>query len=510
MKLKKKLNSELNRLPIQVVLLVLIIVAMAEFVSVSFIIINLMKELNINIRDKMIQMFMVKIAVINVSMILLFVIIVLLVSRIFKMINNYAFYSYTTGLPNKNYMMNKLINEIAENGEFAALISLDMDDFKAVNDTLGHLAGDELLKLAGERFRKVLYEQDCVCHIGGDEFLFFLKSVKNKAETEQMAKDILSLFTEPFYINESKVDYVSGSLGIALMPRDGVDFRTLYNCSDDAMYMSKRNGKSSYTFYDKNMSFHIYEDMVKKKEIKEGIKQKEFKVFYQPKYSNSGSLIGAEALARWVKVDGTVIPPSEFIEFAEKNGLIVAITDLIVDEVCRDMFSFLGNKESDFVVSINITSEHIANRELIQKLIEKIANYQIPTKHIEFEITESMVIEDFHKAVDNIALLKSHGFKVSMDDFGTGYSSLNYLKNLPIDIIKIDKSFIDSISHDEKDKMLLENIIQIAHGFQFTVIAEGIEDVEQLEVLKEMQCDMFQGYYFGKPVKKEDFERMFL
>jgi polar amino acid transport system substrate-binding protein len=407
-------------------------------------------------------------------------------------------------------MMSKLIYEIAGNGEFAALISLDMDDFKAVNDTLGHLAGDELLKLAGRRFRKVLHEQDCVCHIGGDEFLFFLKSVKNKEETEQLAKDILALFTEPFFINESKVDYVSASMGIALLPRDGVDFRTLYNCSDDAMYMSKRHGKSSYTFYDKNMSFHIYEDMVKKKEIKEGIKKKEFKVFYQPKYSKNGLLIGAEALARWVKADGTVIPPSEFIGFAEKNGLIVAITDLIVDEVCRDMHSFLEKAKSDFVISINITSEHIANKELILKLINRINHYQVPIKHLEFEITESMIIEDFHKAVGNITLLKSYGFKVSMDDFGTGYSSLNYLKSLPIDIIKIDKSFIDSISHDEKDKMLLNNIIQIAHGFQFTVIAEGIEDAQQLEVLKEMQCDMFQGYYFGKPVKKEDFERMFL
>jgi len=510
MLLKKKLNLKINRLPIQMVLLILIIVAMAEFISVSFIIMNLLRKLNISPDNENIQLFMVKIVFINISMILLFGLIVMLVSRIFKKINNYAFYSCTTGLPNKNYMMNNLINEISSDREFAALISLDMDDFKAVNDTLGHLAGDELLKLAGERFENVVGAQDCVCHIGGDEFLFFIKSVRNQAQTEQMAKRILDLFAHPFYVNGSKVDYVSASLGIALMPKDGTDFQTLYNCSDDAMYMSKKLGKSSYTFYNENMSLNLYEETIKKKEIKEGIKQKEFKVYYQAKYSKDGQLTGAEALARWVKEDKTVIPPSEFIEFAEKNGLIVAITDLIVEEVCTDILSWIEKGKSDFIISINITSQHITNRKLIRKLVEKIDFFHVPAKYLEFEITESMVIEDFNKAVENIALLKSYGIRVSMDDFGTGYSSLNYLKSLPIDIIKIDKSFIDSVSYNEKDKVLLENIINLAHGFQLKVIAEGIENEDQLKILKEMQCDMYQGYHFGRPVNKGDFEKIFL
>ena len=174
MNFKQKLNLKWNRLSVQMVLLILIVVAMVEFVSVSVIIVNVLKKLNLDTDDKIIQLFLLKIALINVSMILLFALIVLLVSRVFKKINNYAFYSCTTGLPNKNYMMNNLINKISGKGEFAALISLDMDDFKAVNDTLGHLAGDELLKQAGERFEKVIHEQDCVCHIGGDEFLFFI------------------------------------------------------------------------------------------------------------------------------------------------------------------------------------------------------------------------------------------------------------------------------------------------------------------------------------------------
>ncbi|MDW2800046.1 bifunctional diguanylate cyclase/phosphodiesterase [Clostridium boliviensis] len=507
---KKKLNLILKDLPIQMVLLLLIIVAMAEFVSVSFIIMNLLKKLNISPENENIQLFISKIAFINISMILLFGLIVLLVSRIFKKINNYAFYSCTTGLPNKNYMMNNLINEISQDKEFAALISLDMDDFKAVNDTLGHLAGDELLKLAGERFEHAIGEQDCVCHIGGDEFLFFIKSARDQAQTELIAKRILGLFADPFYVNGSKVDYVSASLGIALMPEHGTNFQTLYNCSDDAMYMSKKLGKSSYTFYDKNMSMNLYEETIKKKEIKDGIRQKEFKAYYQAKYSQNGQLTGAEALARWVRADGTVVPPSEFIVFAEKNGLIVAITDLILEEVCKDILSWIDKGERDFIISINITSQHITSRKLILNLIEQIELLHVPAEYLEFEITESMVIEDFQKAVENIALLKSYGLKVSMDDFGTGYSSLNYLKTLPIDIIKIDKSFIDSVSYNEKDKILLENIIHLAHGFQLKVIAEGIEYEDQLNILKDMECDMFQGFLLGKPVHKEEFEQVFL
>jgi len=511
MKSARKMNIRINRLSIQVVLLILIIVAMIEFISVTVIIIRTLTRLNISMGNEVIQVFMAKIAAINVSMILLFLVIVVLVLRVFRKINNYAFYSCTTGLPNKNYLMNYLMNKISDNEDFAALISLDMDDFKAVNDKLGHIAGDELLRLAGERFEQLLHKGDYVCHIGGDEFLFFIKSVKNRMETEQFVKNILDVFSYPFNIDGNEIDYVTGSIGIALMPKDGQDFQTLYNSSDDAMYTAKRVKRSSYIFYDKRMSPHLYEDLMKKKEIKEGIENKEFTMFYQPKFSDEGQLIGAEALARWIKPDGTILPPAEFISFAEKHGLILSLTDLIVDNVCRDLLSWLKKDPlMDFVVSVNITSEHITNEKLIRKLIEKIEHCRIPTKHVEFEITESMVIEDFEKAVENIALLKSYGITVSMDDFGTGYSSLNYLKKLPIDIIKIDKSFIDTINQDEKDKVLLKNIINIAHGFRLAVIAEGIESEEQLQVLKEMQCDMFQGYYFGKPVGKNDFESMFL
>ena len=510
MKLVRRIKNSLNSLSIQIVLLTLIVLAMAEFISVSFIIINTVEELNIDNQEHIINLFMSKIVIINVSMIFLFSLIVMLVIKIFKKINNYAFYSCTTGLPNKNYMLNNLMGEISKNSQFAALISLDMDDFKAVNDTLGHLSGDELLKQAGERFEQVIHSKDCVCHIGGDEFLFYIRSAKNRSDVEKVAKKIINVFSNPFLINGNVVDYVTASIGIALLPQDGEDFQSLYNWSDDAMYSAKKTGKSNYKFYEKSMSLHLYEESVKKKEIKEGIQNKEFKVFYQPKFSNEGILIGAEALARWVKKDGSILPPVEFIDFAEKTGLIVPLTDVIIDGVCANILRWIDKGYKNFSVSINITSEHIMNEKLCKQIIDRVDTLHIPPQYLEFEITESMVIDDFDMAVKNIKMIKDFGIKISMDDFGTGYSSLNYLKSLPIDIIKIDKSFIDVINKDNKDKILLKNIINISHEFGFDVIAEGVENIQQYEALKKMQCDMFQGYYFGKPVDEENFEELFL
>jgi len=306
------------------------------------------------------------------------------------------------------------------------------------------------------------------------------------------------------------VDYVTASLGIALIPQDGNDFQTIYNCADDAMYSAKNSGKNSYKFYDKSMSLHIYEESIKKKEIEEGIKNKEFKVYYQPKISKNGALIGAEALVRWFKSDGKIIPPSEFIDFAEKKGLIIPLSEIVIDEVFNKILLWIKKGYRDFTISINITAEHLINEELCKGIIEKIRTLNIPPEYVEFEITESMIIKDFETAVSNINIMKEFGLKISMDDFGTGYSSLNYLKKMPIDIVKIDKSFIDKINEEEKDRIILENIISMSHSFKYEVVAEGVENIEQYEILKNMNCDIFQGYYFERPIDENAFEAKFL
>lgn len=508
MRLSRYDKENFKKLPLKLLLLILITFAMIQFVSVSFINYNVLRKIGVD--KNIIKLFLTKLIIINISMLILFIIIVLIITRIFRRINNYAFYSCTTGLPNKNYVLNNLTSEISRIKEFSALISLDMDNFKGVNDNLGHLSGDELLRQAGRRFKKIIKIQDCVCHIGGDEFLFFIKSANNKSEVEKIAKEIILTFTKPFIINGKNVDYVTASLGIALIPQDGNDFQTIYNCADDAMYSAKGLGKNSYKFYDKSMSFHIYENAVKKKEIEDGIKNKEFKVFYQPKVSKDGVLIGAEALVRWFKSDGKMLPPSEFINLAERNGLIISISEIVIDEVCSKVNFWIEKGYGNFTISINITAEHLINEKLCKGIIERIKSYDVPTEYIEFEITESMIIKDFDAAANNIKMIKDFGIKVSMDDFGTGYSSLNYLKKLPIDIIKIDKSFIDTINEEEKDRIILENIINISHSFNYDVVAEGVENAQQYEILKNMKCDIFQGYYFGKPVDEGTFETLFV
>jgi polar amino acid transport system substrate-binding protein len=490
-----------RKIKLQAVLVVVIVAAMIEFLTVSIISFFALKGLYTN-QDRI---FLILIGI-NLSMVVLFIVIMSLVLRAFKTINYYAFTSSITGLPNKNYVLNNLIDEISHISTFSALMSLDMDNFKAVNDSLGHLAGDQLLKHAGRRFRKLLSLEDCVCHIGGDEFLFFIRSLQEKEKIEKLAIDIIGTFKTPFYIDGNAVDYVTSSLGIALIPQDGHDFQTLYNEADDAMYAAKSAGKNQYCFFNEKIRQHVYETAVRKKELQNGIENKEFKVFYQPKISDDGHLIGAEALVRWCKSDGSILPPADFIDFSEKNGLILAISDLVIESVCQKVVEWTAKGYDHFSVAINLTAEHLTHDNLCKKLIEKIKNCDIPADRIEFEITESMIISDFETATKNLAFIRDAGIKVSLDDFGTGYSSLNYLRRLPIDNIKIDKSFIDNVPGDPRDLAILKSIVEIAHHLGYRVIAEGVERKEQLVVLKNIHSDAYQGYYFGRPVDSETFE----
>lgn len=495
----------IKRAKMQSLLILVIVIAMAGFLTVSAIFFFALKGMHTD-QDRI---FLILI-IINLSMVVLFIVIMSLVLRAFKTINYYAFTSSITGLPNKNFVINNLIDEISHIGTFSALMSLDMDNFKAVNDGLGHLAGDQLLKHAGRRFRKLLSLEDCVCHIGGDEFLFFIRSVQEKEDIERLAAKLIGIFKLPFHIDGNEVDYVTASLGIALIPQDGHDFQTLYNEADDAMYAAKSAGKNQFWFYNERIRQHVYETAVRKKELESAVANQEFKVFYQPKISDGGRLIGAEALVRWCKSDGKILLPADFIGFSEKNGLILSISDLVIESVCRQVVEWTAKGYDHFSIAINLTAEHLTHDDLCKKLIEKIKACDVPADRIEFEITESMIISDFETVARNLALFRDAGIRVSLDDFGTGYSSLNYLRRLPIDTIKIDKSFIDNVPDDPKDVALLKSIVEIAHHLGYRVIAEGVERKEQLEILKGIHSDAFQGYYFGRPVAPDIFEKDYL
>lgn len=450
------------------------------------------------------------IVIINVLMLILFNLMMIVVTKISRKLDYYAFYNCVTGLPNKNYVLNRVVKDISLLDTYSILISLDMDNFKAVNDTLGHIAGDELLKQAGKRFKKVVRIQDYICHIGGDEFLFLIKSVKNKYEAEMMLKNILNVFKKPFDIEGKKIDYVTASLGVAVIPKDGKDFETLYHHADDAMYESKRIGKNRYSFYNESIDSDIYKNTIKKKAIENGIKNGEFKVFYQPKVSNNGEFLGAEALVRWIKADNTIIPPSEFIDFAEKEGIIKYIGEEVIIETCKTISNWINKGYKDFKIAINLSGDQLIDSKECDKALDIIKEFKIPFEYIEFEVVETTIVEDFNSAISNIQKIRSNGIKISLDDFGTGYSSLNYLKNMPIDIVKIDKSFIDDVALNESSRFMVETIITLSHYFGHKVVAEGVELKEQIDCLIDLGCDIFQGYYYGKPMNHVSFESEFL
>ncbi|OAA91091.1 putative bifunctional diguanylate cyclase/phosphodiesterase [Clostridium ljungdahlii] len=447
---------------------------------------------------------------INFAMILLFSLMMFVVTKIIKKMDYYAFHNCVTDLPNKNYVLNTLVKEIPKINTYSILISLDMDNFKAVNDTLGHISGDEFLKQAGRRFKKVMHIQDYICHNGGDEFLFLIKSVKNKDEAEVMLRQILNVFKKPFNIYGKNVDYVTASLGVAVIPKDGNNFETLYKRADDAMYESKRIGKHVYSFYNDAINVGIYEDTIKKKAIEDGIKNGEFKVFYQPKISKNGEVLGAEALVRWIKEGNKIIPPSEFIDFAEREGLIKYIGESVIIEVCKNVSNWIDKGYKNFKVAVNLSTEQLIDSKLCDNLLKIIKRFKVPFEYIEFEVTETTIVKNFDEAVNNINKIRANGIKISLDDFGTGYSSLNYLKNMPIDIIKIDKSFVDDITSNEASVVMINTIISLSHYFGYEVVAEGVEEIEQIKYLKSLGCDIFQGYYYGKPMEDTNFENEFL
>jgi EAL domain-containing protein (putative c-di-GMP-specific phosphodiesterase class I) len=275
------------------------------------------------------------------------------------------------------------------------------------------------------------------------------------------------------------------------------------------MYEAKKIGKNKYIFYEEQMYSDVYDKIVKKRAIEEGIKNGEFKAFYQPKISKDEIILGAEALARWIKND-RIIPPSEFIEFAEEEGLIKDIGECVIVEVCKNISQWIQEGYKDFRIAINLSAEQLIDESICENAIKIIEAYKVPFDYIEFEVTESTIIKDFDIAIKSIKKIKSYGIKVSLDDFGTGYSSLNYIKKLHVDSVKIDKSFIDTLVFDDGTNVMVNTIIKMCHYFGYEVVAEGVETREQIECLKDLNCDIFQGYYFGKPMNEEEFKNKYL
>lgn len=415
-----------------------------------------------------------------------------------------------TGLNNRNALTDKLdwlIFQSRRNHEKFALLFLDLDNFKYVNDIYGHNVGDQLLKTVALRISATIRKNDFASRFGGDEFVIILPSIQTESSILDTLNRIMNAVAAPIQIDNISIN-ISCSIGIALFPEDGDEGTALIQHADMAMYSAKDRGKNSYAFFEKHLNLQLKEELKIKKLIEEALENDYFTLLYQPQVDiASGQIIGCEALIRIYHPIEGAIAPNSFIPVAERHGLINAIGQWVVQSAARQLKVWQSQELDSIKIAINISANEFMQKEFLDNILN--ATEGIQREQLCIELTESVLMNRLDENIKIIEKLKVNGFAISLDDFGTGYSSLAYLKRLPIDILKIDKSFVDDILTDPNDKLFIEMIINIAHTLKLTVIAEGVESDAQLQALTTLDCDIYQGYYCSKPVDAQAFEKLF-
>lgn len=424
-------------------------------------------------------------------------------------LNYMAYHDALTGLPNKGLFQNYLkeaVSNAVKNGTKGALVFLDIDDFKDVNDTLGHDYGDQLLKIISELLKVTLDNCNLVSRIGGDEFILLIENTRNKTEVADLCEKIIGLFKYPFEIGDKAI-YSTVSIGATIFPDDSTELNSLFKNADTAMYRSKETGKNKYCFFDTNMAAELERKTKIGNLLREAVQKNELFIVYQPLYNmKTGKIVSMEALLRWDNPELGFIPPSEFIPVAESNGTITSIGRWVFEEVCKQNRVWKSKGYSYKSIAVNISTMQIQDEKFVSYISDAIKENGLDPGSIELEITETLLMSNIFFNEKKLHDVKKLGVKIAIDDFGTGYSSLNYLTYLPLDTLKIDKAFIDNITTISRDRILAENIIKLSHDLKINVVAEGVENREQLDILSNINCDIVQGYYFSKPLPKESIE----
>jgi diguanylate cyclase (GGDEF)-like protein/PAS domain S-box-containing protein len=423
-------------------------------------------------------------------------------------IRHLAHYDELTGLANRSMFSQSLSHAIAKaqrNGRELAVLFIDLDRFKNINDTLGHGAGDSVLKEVAERLHGCLRESDTVGRLSGDEFVVLLEEMPQSMHCTEVAQKILAAIARPFALDTQEF-HLTASIGISTYPADSEDLQGLLKNADVAMYRAKELGKNNFQFYSAQMNIHNLERLALESSLRRALERNEFVLHYQPKIDiHSGRISGMEALVRWQHPTKGVIPPKQFIPLAEETGLIVPIGEWVLRTACARNKSWQEQGLPPLCVSVNLSARQFAHENLLQDVARVLNETGLDAAFLELEITESMVMHDPEHAVALLNELKAMGISISMDDFGTGYSSLSYLKRFPIDSLKIDRSFIKDLPLDSDDAAITQAIIAMAHGLKLKVTAEGAETREQLSFLNTHKCDEMQGFYFSKPLPENEF-----
>lgn len=444
-------------------------------------------------------------------------------------IKNLAYYDSLTDLPSRLLfldLLNREINSAKRTGKSIAVFFFDLDDFKKINDSFGHSAGDGLLANVSKRLKKHLRESDIVgrpggvinlnhknnsdylARIGGDEFTFIIPDISDKKITTEITERILNLFKEPFRISDREI-FISTSIGIAFYPDDGNDVETLLKNADAAMYKAKKLGKNTFRYYSADINRKAKERVNLETKLRYAIKNQEFRLHYQPQYNiDTGKLMGMEALIRWEDKEMGLVSPNNFIPLAEETGMIIEIGNWVLPSACHQAKIWHDQGFGNLILGVNLSVRQFFDSHLVDNIKSAIEKTGFDPTFLELEITETAMMHDTDRAISITNELKEMGIKISLDDFGTGYSSLVHLKLFQVDTLKIDQVFIRNADLNGRDGAIISSIIDMCHKLHIKVIAEGVETLESLNFLKRKNCHLAQGFFFSPPLPVEKFENL--
>jgi len=422
----------------------------------------------------------------------------------------HSYHDALTTLPNRLLMHDRLavaISHTQRSGKHVAVLVIDLDNFKHINDSLGHTVGDVLLQQVAERLKGCVAPDSTVARLGGDDFAIMLEECQDEKDAVLLAEKIIGNFVDPFNLTIYE-SFVTVSIGITYSPNDGNDPETLLKNAELAMYRAKEEGKNKYQLFTKTMNAKVVHRLSLENNLRKALERKEFLVYYQPKVSvASREITGVEALIRWKTRDGRLVSPLDFIPLAEETGLIIPIGEYVLRQACLDARKWLRHKK-DLALAVNLSPRQFTQEGLVQRVRQIVKETGLPISHLTLEITESAVMSNEQTALELLLALKALGVGLALDDFGTGYSSLHYLRRLPINTLKVDRSFIKNLPHEENSVAIATTILALAQALKLEVVAEGVENVEQLAFLRKLNCSEIQGFLFSPPITAEAFGKL--
>ncbi len=428
-------------------------------------------------------------------------------------LHHLAYHDILTDLPNRVFLVERINNAIKQARgaeQRCAVLFIDLDRFKNINDTLGHGVGDLLLQAVPARLLSCVRDRDTVARFGGDEFALLLEKVPNSEAVAKVAAKLVDVLSKPYEIHNQAL-YLSASIGISLSPDDSTDATTLIKNADTAMYRAKDNGRNNYQFYSTDMGARAFERLSLETSLRYALERGEFELFYQPQVAmESNNIIGAEALIRWHHPDLGLVSPDKFIPLLEDTGLIIDVGAWVLNTACKQGKAVIDLTGEPIRMAVNLSGKQFRDEKLIEIMSGAIDEHQFPAALLDVEITETVLMQNDKTSLANIHALKALGVQLSIDDFGTGYSSLSYLKRFPVDVIKIDQTFIRDVTSDSEDAAIVTAVIAMAHSLKLEVVAEGVENQAQVDFLSYYACDYLQGFLFSKPLPEQAFHALLI